>query len=312
VQAASLVVILWLTRSLLRGRLSERGWRFVCALTLSSVPVYWHFGFSQVQLLLAALVLGAYCWLQAGKHSVACLAVAAAGLLKLFPFLLLPWFVWRGGADLRGRLVRAAQAAAFMSVAVILSGPKLWRDFFEHGTSLISKQIINRVSNFTVPSLLINLGYAGHDFAPGTDAARGWWMTGLIVGAGLLVAAYWLCLHRDADAEAEFCLLCVAMLAGSVTSWGHYFVFLIFPMAAAAARLTVRPSGRGALTLALCFLALDNLGFVTLDPWRIRILETHLYWKILANHIPLYGLLGLGVFFVNELRRRARSPQPVR
>ena len=43
VQLASLWAILWLVRDLLRDRLTARGWCFVCAGTVISATVYWHF-----------------------------------------------------------------------------------------------------------------------------------------------------------------------------------------------------------------------------------------------------------------------------
>jgi hypothetical protein len=93
VQAISLAAILALTRRLLRERLSARAWRFVAAGTLASATVYWHFVYAQWQLPLAALVLAAFAWQAAGKHTLACLTIAAAALIKLYPAVLLPWFV---------------------------------------------------------------------------------------------------------------------------------------------------------------------------------------------------------------------------
>ena len=59
-QAGGLGVILWLTRRLLGGRLSARGWRFVCCAALASTAVYWHFFGSNAELILAAVVLAGY------------------------------------------------------------------------------------------------------------------------------------------------------------------------------------------------------------------------------------------------------------
>src|SRR5579871_1965823 len=78
-----LVLILWETCWLLGDRLTKRGRLFVCAVALVSAPVYWHFIYSQMGLLLAALVLAAYVWHVQGKHTLACVAVAIAGLLKI-------------------------------------------------------------------------------------------------------------------------------------------------------------------------------------------------------------------------------------
>src|ERR1700733_3452398 len=53
-QAVALGVTLWLTRYLLAGRLSPRGWRFVVCGAVASVPMLIHFTESQTQLLIGA------------------------------------------------------------------------------------------------------------------------------------------------------------------------------------------------------------------------------------------------------------------
>jgi hypothetical protein len=107
-EIGSLCAVLWLTWRLLGSRLSGRGWLFACAAVLASDAIYWQFYGSQAQLLLTAVVLAAYALHRARKHTSACLALACAGVLKLFPFILLPWFVWRSGGTIRDRIRRAA------------------------------------------------------------------------------------------------------------------------------------------------------------------------------------------------------------
>ena len=56
-EGVSLMVILRLTHDQLRERLSARAWWLICAGVVSSRPVFWHFCFSQVQLLVGAAIL---------------------------------------------------------------------------------------------------------------------------------------------------------------------------------------------------------------------------------------------------------------
>src|ERR1035438_10304328 len=113
-----LAVILWLTHRLLGERLSARGWLFVFALAVCSRTVSYNLFFSQVQLLLAALVLAAYAAQRARRHGWACLAVSTAGILKFYPFFFLPWFVWSGSGGLRARLYRLAGGRWFFLAVV--------------------------------------------------------------------------------------------------------------------------------------------------------------------------------------------------
>ena len=85
------------------------------------------------------------------------------------------------------------------------------------------------------------------------------------------------------------------MLAGIAEAWGHYFVILAFPAAVAVARVVCRPTRGRALILSAA-LVMVNLMTSGRSPWL----------EFAVSYIPLYGLLLLGVFFVNEMRRPAR------
>lgn len=306
-QTICLGVILWLTRRLLATRLSPRGWWFVCAAAVCSAAVYWHYYFSQVQLFLAAIVLAAYALHREGKPAAACLAVTVAGLVKVFPLVLLPWFVWRGGENWRTRTRLAALSVVFAGTMVVVTGLDRWIDFYQRSIPLLTAVALNHSFNFTLPALVINLGWASHGFAPEPGLAGLWVRAGVVVGLVMLALAYLPSLRARCETalEAEFCLLTVAMLAASLKAVGHYFVFLIFPMACAAARLAVRPTGMRIVAFSLLLVLLNDLG--TRDnAW----LQRHLYVKILANDMPLFGLLALGFIFWKELTRNRRPAQP--
>lgn len=297
VQALSLAAILGLTRQLLGQRLSGRGFLFLCAAAVCCAPVYWHFYYSQLQLLLAALVLGACVLQQRQRETAACLLVTAAGLLKLFPLLLLPWFVWGRDGNPRRRWQRLVAAGALVAGTVAATGPVLWRDFFQHGLAEVAGWTVNRQSNFSLPSFLMNLGYAAHDFAPPSATAAAWWTAGLVAGAAAIAACYPWCWRNRADAEREFSLLTVAMLAGNPVTWGNYFVFLLYPLAALATRLAARPTAGRVAWFAAVVLLLNTQGEVAHPLW-----DRHLMLKVLVNYLPLYGLLTLGWHLAREGR----------
>jgi hypothetical protein len=299
-----LVVILWLTRRVLGERLSARGWLFVVALTITSRTVSYNLYYSQPQLLLAALVLAAYAAQRAGRHGWACVAVAAAGVLKFYPFVLLPWFVWSGGGGgARGRWYRLLGVTCFVLAAVALTGPSLWRDFLRYGIPMGVGGEIGRTFHFSLPALVTNLGYLHDNFSPSVQARQWWWFVGTLAGVGVFVTAYLVCVTPRRDPEAQFCLLCAAMLIGTVTVQGHYFVFLVFPLTGAALRIASKPTGGQIVYLVLLVLA-----FNCVDPPDSLFLGRHMFLYLLASNLPLYGLLGLAVFFWQELRDQAVTP----
>jgi multidrug transporter EmrE-like cation transporter len=294
VEIGSLILILRLTRRLLGERLSARAWLFVAALTITSRTVTYHLLFSQVQLLLAALVFAAYAAHRAGKHAWAILAVSTAGVLKFYPFFLLPWFIWSSGGGIRARLYRVLGVIGFVLAVVALTGPALWRDFIHHGMPAAVGEEIGRTFNFSLSAMVTTLGYAHHNFHPSPAAKQWWWAIGTMTGLAVIAGAYRVCVVARRDSEGQFCLLCVAMLIGTVTVQGHYFIFLVFPLTVAAVRIAARPTPAFVIGFILVVLAVNWINppdFL----WR------HSIWYLFGNDIPLYGLIGLGAFFWREL-----------
>ena len=287
-EIASLVAVLWLTRRLLEGRLSARGWRFVCAGTLASASLYHHFYFSQIQLLLAALLLAAYAWQQRGKHWTACLTVTVAGLLKLFPFVLLPWFVWRSEGGVKARVGKAATVIMVTAVCFWLTGSSRWVDFLRDAMPIITDNAKRSVGSFGIASFAAKFG-------------GGMQTIGSVAGLALVAASYWRCAWSDGDREAEFCLLSVAMLAGGLVVRPHYLVFLIFPMAVAAVRIGTARSLPRIVLYALLVLWLNNV-----DTRTTPFLHGHPGLEALVNYWPLYAMLALWFLFIMYLREPLR------
>ncbi len=291
-----LILLLQLTHRLLGGRLSARAWRFVVVLTIISRTVSYSLFFSQVQLMLAVFVLAAYAAHRGGRHGWACLAVSAAGMLKFYPFVLLPWFVWFGGGTVRTRVYRLLGASGFALVIFVLTGPGLWRDFLQHAIPMAKKGVIGRTFHFSLAAFITNLGCWYHGFNPSPEANRWWLLLGAWTGLAAIAAAYGVCLMGARDPEAQFCLLCVAMLIGTLTVEGHYFVFLVFPLAVMAARVAKELTVGKVVYLLLLVVAVNLV-----DPPDIPLLWRHLLLYIIVSDAPLYGLFGLAFFFGREL-----------
>jgi hypothetical protein len=292
----SLGCVLALTCQLLGDRLSLPARWLVCSAAIVSAPVYWHFFFSQSQLMIAAILLLAYACLRNGRPLGACLAVTTALWLKLFPVVLLPWFLWRSSREWNTRWKCATAVLAWSAVLVLASGLGRWQQFWTQGMRVVEDWIVwQRHFNFTVPSFVKNAAWLSHGFNPEWNELPAWANLGAIIGLALIVLMYGICWkngrgRRDADLESEFCLLSAAMLAGISEAWGHYFVLLIFPAAVAVARVARQPTGGRIVTLIASLVMLNLMG-----DWRSPCLE------FVVGYIPLYGLLLLGVFFVVEI-----------
>jgi hypothetical protein len=286
-----------LVSGLTASRLSVPARRLVCGGIIASAPVYWHFYFSQSQLLIAAIILIAYACLRNGKPVTACLAITTAAWLKLYPVMLVPWFLWRSSRDRKIRWRCAGAAAAWSAVVVLASGLGEWRQFWAYGMKVLETWAEwQRHFNFTVPSFVKNTAWLLHGFDPQWTGLHSWYRAGSIIGVALIALLYgvswWTGRRKEsADIESEFCLLTIAMLAGIAEGWGHYYVMLAFPAAVAVARVVQRPTSGRAVALGLSLLMLNVMGDLR-SPWL----------EFTVSYIPLYGLLLLGAFFVNELR----------
>jgi hypothetical protein len=305
VQVMSLVIVLGLTWWLMRGRLSGRAWWFLWAGVVSSPTIYYHFWFSQVQLLLAALVLGGFACLQRGHRVAACALVTAAGLLKLYPLLLLPWFLWRGGEGGRALWRRAGVTVVAGLAVVSATGWGLWGDYFRFAAPIVANYTVRRPFNFSIPSLFLN-AYALTAGRSASVAALSNWVA-IAGAAGLMIVAvsYWLVWKLGRSLEAEFCLVTVAMLAGNSVVWVHYFVFLIFPVAVAAARLRDGLTAAHVIGFGLLILALDGIGLSAVN-W----VEQSPVLVFIVNYVPLVGLIGLGWLFVAWLKTDPEDGSP--
>jgi len=279
-EALCLAVVLWLTRRLLGGELSARAWRGLCAGVLISDAVLMHFSYSQVGLLLAALVVGALACLRAGRPAGAVLLVVTAGMLKLFPLALLPWFVWRGATTGAGRLKLAGVAALAAVGIVMVTGVGLWREYVTYGLPVLQQLAVGS-KNLTVPSLILNLGKSSY-------AAR---MVATGAGGLLLVAALIVSCRARGNVLAQFGLMTVAMVAGGLTAWAHYFVLLILPVAVVWADVLASPTRLRVVGATAVVGLLNAFDPVILPDW-----EQHRTLQLLLCAMPQFGLVGLGVW----------------
>jgi len=297
-QLSALSLTLWLTWVLTRRRLTATGMAVVAVAVIFSNPLYWHVYHAQVQLLLGTMLLAAF-WLNGRqRHHTACALVAAAGLLKLFPLALLPWFLWNTGERWPTKAKRAAAVATGIGAAVLLTGPLLWSEFIHRGLDVVTSNAVNRTFNFGLPSLLGNLTQAWYDFQPPPRAVTASRHVGVAAGLGLIGIAYVVCLLGAANRERQFSLLTLAMLAGSATMWGHYLVMLVFPGVVAALSVSQAKSLLPKAVVAAAVLMILMAGTGTPLPLAgLPILNVALHYLPLAAVMALAMLLARHLLF---------------
>lgn len=277
VQVVCLAAFLWLIVAV--GGLSGRGAIYLAGAALFSYAVYAHFYYAQTQLLLGALLLLGLRFLESGRPVAAVLLVAATGLLKLFPFLLLPWFVWRSGS----RRVRwtAAAAATVVIGGVVAFQWSLWLSFFRHAPATIATTIQGLPFNFSVPSVLIRLGIrAGLAMLPGL----------VLLGVGYVV-----CVRRgNEELPEQLGLLLCLLIAATATGWGHYHVLLLLPFALFARELAASPTPVRLVVVWVVYM---------LAIFLVHVPDVHRGPLVLLAALPLYGNLGLAGYWAWRLAR---------
>ncbi|QDU91335.1 hypothetical protein Pla175_47560 [Pirellulimonas nuda] len=215
-------------------------WQLVgLAVLVNSSAVMTHFYYSQVQLPVALAIAGAVLLRVRGRTASAMALATAAAAFKLYPAVLLPWFLLsglRGWGDLAKRV---AAAAAVGLAALAVTGPEMWLSFVQEGLPVIQLSVGGSWTNYSLPSLakMLSGAVAGDLASPPAWSAP----LGKLLGLLAIAAAYGRVLYGGLKPAAEASLLCLAMMAASLVCWSHYFVLAALP----AAVLTAGARGRG-------------------------------------------------------------------
>jgi len=306
-EVVSLILTLFFIHWILSKRLSSHGFIILCLLTISSPVIFFHFKYSQIQLSLLALTLAAYILLLHKKPISSCLSIMLAGMIKLYPLVLVPWFVWHNGKNWQGRLKLFLICFAFLAVVIEITGLDMWQGFYQSSPEVFNAFIGYWPGNYTIPSFLKSLIYSLYGFKPSLKLSEFVQILGFCCGFIILFITYcvcWLTINykNERYREIEFSLLCIAMLAGSLIAWSHYLVFLIFPFTVAFLHTIQKSSNVNILILIIIGTTL-NIVITFQGPY----LNKHLVLKVLINYLPLYGIIGLGLILIKILRSSSKE-----
>jgi hypothetical protein len=230
-QAVFSVGLLEATRRALAWSWRDVRWLLLAGVVLNATCLKRQFYYSQVQVMVAACLAAALI-LHLQRHRMGSCALAAlAAAFKLYPAVLLPWFLL---ADLDGRrdFIRRGLAAAAVGAAVLAAtGIDAWMTFAVDGLSVINRSVGGSLTNYSLPSFTAVMAgeIIGWPLSPNVAIVVKLLGRGLAILA--IVAAYRLVWRRQLEPVAEFGIITAAMMAASLVSWTHYFVLMILPIA---------------------------------------------------------------------------------
>ncbi|QEG20349.1 glycosyltransferase family 87 protein [Mariniblastus fucicola] len=322
-QILAFVFATWLAWKCVRDEAEAGGFLFVLAIFLFLPFLKSHFYYSQVQLILMAMVLFAYQLLpesgtgqsligrsgietnNLAKGSAArfkarfggalsCAIVSLAALIKIYPLVLLPWFVWRSDSAVRGRITSGLTSVMVLAIGVWLTDVALWQSFAEHGLRIVSAWVRAAHDCYTFANAAHQLGTTISGDADSNLYVR----IGSLVGALVLAAFYLRLIFSPAvpgrkNLLAEFSLLILLMLFCGGTCWWHYLVFLLLPMQVIASRMRDHLTLTALIVACVVIFLLANLKLPTAN---LEIL------KPVLNQRPLIAMLVMAVFLAFNLK----------
>ena len=305
IQGVSCFGIMWMMKRALAEYSSMLVWPFGCAIFLLSSGLYFNLIYSQVQLPLLALILGAYVLHKQRRPLIALTLIVIAGMTKLYPLVFIPWFIWRTTTIVRKRIMYALYVLFLSCGIVFATGSNLWIDFLNNGMPIISNTAINARGNYSLPSLVVNLGYSVYGFVPPLGVKKALMTTGGFVGIGIILATYASFFRTRKKHDVEFALLCIAAILGSITAWPHYLVFLLFPFSVTFC--TVRLDAPWKRILMMIALVISATAGIELDLLQNQSFYTY---ELLLYYLPTFAMLILGGFLLFEIRKPSLPLNP--
>jgi len=223
-------------------------------------PLGTHFFYAQTQVLILLLFLLMMWAMGRGYDRTAGLFLALAGLIKIFPLLMVGYFVtrrrWRAVAYTAAGLI----AGALVTIAMV--GLQRSLGFMNGVHSITSNEFIERPANIALGSFVSRLLWYASGTVGGGEGALLRWVRPIAALAaqllllGLTARATWTAtVARDADWRA-FSLWVVATILLAPTAWIHYAVILLIPFGLVAAAGWAKRAGARAVWLTFASYAL--------------------------------------------------------
>jgi hypothetical protein len=319
---ASIVLAVYLAT----GRTVRRDWRLYMAPTLCVLPfVHDTYLLGQPNLLLLALMLGAFACLRLGRQGTSGVLIALAAGIKAFPILAVGYLVyrrrWRAVAasgialvvlllvlpmGFRGP-VRACEDLAIWTRGMVLKydadgiaqRPQRCYSFKNQSLMAIANRLLRAIPADGEADLSWKVNVADLDFRAVNAAI-------VVAGLGLCAFSLWSMSgagRRPARADAiEGAMILLLILAFSPLSFNYFFVWLMYPLTVALQLTLATPRGTGERARSVAWIA----AVVTLLVLAIPFLRgAQAYGNLFFASVLL--LIGLG----RALRRPVAPAVPV-
>jgi hypothetical protein len=278
----------------------------VVFLLLSCEPMSWVLRAGQTGALLSLLITLSWYWLHKARFIASGVALGAAIALKLFPALLLVYFLLRARLGLAAALVTTLAlnllaAACFGFNAFVEYARTARLDSDAHAAAFDNcslYQALNQVSYILSLPLLRSIGFY------------------VVVCFCLVAVVCFEMLRKKSDdvsardSDVAFSLFVVGMCFLSPLCWSHYFVVLLVPLAVLFRSNDRTGASRG--KVAAYFAVFAGLMFPS-EFMRLAdvFVATHLSGKLglLLSIVPGMFLLALAVITAHELFGRRSQPQ---
>lgn len=229
IESLSLLGLIWTVGRLVGVSGDWPTYLAMAAVFVNGTAVFTHFSYSQVQLLVAWSIALALLLHSRGyfRSSVALITLSAA--FKLYPAVLIPWFLFSQVSGRRDCLSRLAVSSIVSIAAVALVGVEGWRSFVVDGLPVIHMSVGGSWTNYSLPSFTKMM--AG-SFVGDLANPPAWSGTaGKIAGLVAVVLAYARSSVGDLKPQASASLVILAMMTASLVCWSHYFVIAALPAA---------------------------------------------------------------------------------
>lgn len=290
------------TRRIVGCSWNDFRWLIVVAIYCNSLCVHKLVYYSQIQLLIATLMYLALAANMRRQHVRACGWITLAAAIKIFPVVLIPWFVFSGYRRLRDWELyrRLATIVVVAGTCVLVSGIGTWHDFVTIGIPNLSNHAM-KWANGSIQSFVFFFSDTaiGGSFVESGHAK----LAATLASILLLSIAYMAVVFRRPTQRVAFSILLIAATIGGVITWPNYMSMLLLPIAllwfslATTKSLWKRYIGILAGTLTL-MPRLDTLFFATGG-------ET--MGHVLLTFYPLYAVIVVAWLLLSSEDREATS-----
>ncbi len=285
-----------------RGLSRRTGW-LLAGLILMSAPVNLNFYWAQSQLIVLALLAGAMRAMERERDGAAGLLIAAAGLLRAYPLLLVGYFVIRR----KWRAVAFATAGIAAGVFVTVAALGLTQTLsFVHGASwLTDDYLVKRVDNLSLGPFVSRTFWALTRTASGSSAD--WIRRASIAVADLIVLGLTIRTtladenRGDPDWRIYSLWIATAIMLSPV-GWHHYLVLLTIPFVQLVTSAAQGRSGARAIWMAALAYLLSAASLTVFNrllvppptafqlnfPWLAHTLEEASFAALLTGYIAAY------------------------